>query len=138
MNFSEKVRLLRKRAGLTQEEFGERIGVKVRSVAYYENDGRCPEFEVLKKMADLFDVTVDFLTDDNQAVNPTQEELFIQETRSKYGHKGESEAKQTISKIKGLMAGGNLDEDSRDAFYSVMQEIYFDSKERAKKYGANT
>lgn len=137
MNFSEKVRVLRKRSGLTQEEFGERIGVKVRSVAYYESDDRHPDDEVLEKMADLFDVTVDFLKDDTQAVTPTKEELFIMDAKDKYGYKGASEAKQAIQKIKGLMAGGNLDDTSKDAFFEVMQEIYFDSKERAKKYGQN-
>jgi transcriptional regulator with XRE-family HTH domain len=137
MNFSEKVRVLRKRNGLTQEEFGERIGVKIRSVAYYENDGRYPDDEVLEKIADLFDVTIDFLKDDTQAVTPTKEELFIMDAKDKFGYKGMSEAKQAIQKIKGLMAGGNLDDTSKDAFFEVMQEIYFDSKERAKKYGQN-
>ena len=137
MNFSEKVRVLRKRVELTQEEFGERIGVKVRSVAYYENDGRYPDDEVLERIAGLFNVTVDFLKDDTQSVMPTKEELFIMDAKDKYGYNGASEAKQTIQKIKGLMAGGNLDEASKDAFFDVMQEIYFDSKERAKKYGQN-
>lgn len=137
MKFGEKVRILRKRAGWTREELGERIGVKVRSVAYYENDNRYPEYAVLAKMADLFDVTVGFFSDDTQSVTPTKEELFIKEAKDKYGHKGASEAKNALTKIKGLMAGGDLDEDSKDAFYEVMQEIYFDSKERAKKYGQN-
>ena len=135
MNFSEKVRVLRKRVGLTQEEFGERIGVKVRSVAYYESDDRYPDDEVLEKIADLFDVTVDFLKDDTRTVTPTKEELFIMDAKDKYGFKGASEAKQAIQKIKGLMAGGDLDDTSKDAFFEVMQEIYFDSKERAKIYG---
>ena len=135
MNFSEKVRVLRKRCELTQEEFGERIGVKVRSVAYYENDGRHPDDEVLERIADLFDVTVDFLKDDTQSVMLTKEELFIMDAKDKYGYKGASEAKQTIQKVKGLMAGGDLDDTSKNAFFEVMQEIYFDAKERAKKYG---
>ena len=137
MNFSEKVRVLRKRSGLTQEEFGERIGVKVRSVAYYESDNRYPDDEVMGKIADLFDVTVDFLKDDAKAVTPTKEEQFIMDAKDKYGYKGANEAKLAIQKIKGLMAGGELDDTSKDAFFEVMQEIYFDSKERAKKYGQN-
>ena len=135
MKFSEKVKVLRKRKGLSQEAFGKLIGVKVRSVAYYESGGRYPEDEVFERMAGVFNVTVDFLKDDTQPVAPTKEECFIMKARSKYGAKGAAEAKKTIEKVKGLMAGGDLDENSKDAFFGVMQEIYLDSKERAKKYG---
>jgi transcriptional regulator with XRE-family HTH domain len=136
MEFNEKVKVLRKRKELSQEEFGKLIGVKVRSVAYYESGGRYPEDEVFERIAKLFGVTVDFLKDDAQSVEYTKEELFIMEAKDKYGCKGASEAKQAIDRVKGLMAGGDLDEGSKDAFFEVMQEIYFDSKERAKKYGA--
>lgn len=133
--FSEKVKVLRKRKGLSQEAFGELIGVRIRSVAYYESNGRYPEDTVLEKMAEVFNVTVDFLKDDTQSVAHTKEECFIMEAKSKYGSKGAAEAKKTIEKVKGLMAGGDLDDTSKDAFFEVMQEIYLDSKERAKKYG---
>src|SRR5690554_6802442 len=106
MKFSEKVKVLRKRKGLSQEAFGELIGVKIRSVAYYESDGRYPEDAVLEKMAEVFNVTVDFLKDDTQSVAHTKEECFIMEAKSKYGSKGAAEAKKTIEKVKGLMAGG--------------------------------
>jgi transcriptional regulator with XRE-family HTH domain len=135
MKFSEKVKVLRNRKGLSQEALGELIGVKVRSIAYYESEGRYPEDEVLSKMAKVFNVTVDFLKDDTQHVAHTKEECFIMEAKSKYGSMGAAEAKKTIEKVKGLMAGGDLDDTSKDAFFEVMQEIYFDSKERAKKYG---
>jgi len=136
MNFSEKVKILRNRKRLSKEALGKLIGVKVRSVAYYESGGRYPEDEVFEKMAKVFDVSVDFLKDDTQSVEYTKEELFIMEAKNKYGYKGASEAKQAIDKVKGLMAGGDIDENSKDAFFEVMQEIYFDSKARAKKYGA--
>lgn len=135
MKLGQKVKILRKRKGLSQEELGELIGVKIRSVAYYESDGRYPEDEVFEKMAEAFDVSIDFLKDDSRSVEYTKEELFIMEAKNKYGYKGASEAKKTIERVKGLMAGGDLDENSKDAFFEVMQEIYFDSKERAKKYG---
>lgn len=135
MKLGQKVKILRKRKGLSQEKFGELIGVKIRSVAYYESDGRYPEDEVFEKMAEVFGVSIDFLKDDSLSVEYTKEELFIMEAKDKYGYKGASEAKKTIERVKGLMAGGDLDENSKDAFFEVMQEIYFDSKERAKKYG---
>ena len=135
MAYSEKIKILRKRKGLSQEAFGKLIGVKIRSVAYYESGGRYPEDDVFEKMADLFDVTVEFLKDDKQSVEFTKEELFIMEAKEQYGAKGAKEAKKTIDNVRGLLAGGELNDKSKDAFFGVMQEIYFDSKERAKKYG---
>lgn len=135
MEYSEKIKILRKRKGLSQEAFGKLIGVKIRSVAYYESRGRYPEDEVFEKMADLFDVTVELLKDDKQSVEYTKEEIFIMDAKAQYGSKGAKEAKKTIDNVRGLLAGGELNDKSKDAFFEVMQEIYFDSKERAKKYG---
>lgn len=61
MNFSNRLRLLRKCADLTQKELGDKIGVSQRVLAYYENENRFPDENTLKKIADLFDVSIDYL-----------------------------------------------------------------------------
>ena len=137
MKLSEKIVILRKRYGLTQEQLGEIAGVKKRAIIYYENDQRTPSDEVLAGIAKALNVTVDFLLDDTKDVEFTKEEIFINEAKSKYGSKGAAEAANTISRVRALMAGGELNENDKDAFFEVMQEIYFDSKEKAKKYGRN-
>ncbi len=137
MKLSEKIVILRKRRGLTQEQLGGMAGVKKRAIIYYENDQRTPSNEVLAGIAEALNVTVDFLLDDFQDVEFTKEEIFISEAKSKYGSKGAAEAANTISRVRALMAGGELNENDKDAFFEVMQEIYFDSKDKAKKYGRN-
>ncbi len=135
MKLNEKIAILRNRKELTQEQLGAIAGVKKRAIIYYENGQRTPNDEILSGIAKGLDITIEFLLDDSQDIEFTKEEIFINEAKIKYGTKGANEASKTINRIKSLMAGGELDNSDKDAFFNVMQEIYFDSKERAKKYG---
>jgi transcriptional regulator with XRE-family HTH domain len=60
LNFSERLVILRKSQGLTQKELADKIGVTNRGIAFYEA-GRIPNSEIAIKIADLFDVSLDFL-----------------------------------------------------------------------------
>lgn len=52
---------LRKKSKLSQEELAERIGVSQKSISKYEQQTVRPSWEALIAMADLFNVTVDYL-----------------------------------------------------------------------------
>lgn len=62
MKFSDTLAFLRKREGLSQQELGERIGVKKSTISMYEQDARKPSYEILEAIADYFNVDMDFLT----------------------------------------------------------------------------
>lgn len=70
MTVSDKIRQLRKRAGLTQTELGERLGVKKNAVSKWEC-GRVEDIpsSKIKAMASLFDVPPSYLIDDEQAIS---------------------------------------------------------------------
>lgn len=57
----EQLKVLRKRAAMTQAEIAMRIGVDRSTYAKYENGQSEPNFEMAQKLASLFGVTVDFL-----------------------------------------------------------------------------
>lgn len=57
----EQLKVLRKRAAMTQAEIAMRIGVDRSTYAKYENGQSEPNFEMTQKLASLFGVTVDFL-----------------------------------------------------------------------------
>ena len=62
MRFGDRLRMLREEKGWTQKEFGERISTSDRVVGYWESNDRFPkDDEILKSIADIFDVSVDFL-----------------------------------------------------------------------------
>lgn len=51
----------RKKAGLTQFEVAEKVGVNQTAVSFWENGKNFPRAAVLKKLADLYHCTVDDL-----------------------------------------------------------------------------
>lgn len=59
--FSERLKELRLKKGLTQTELGEKVGVKQNIFTNWENGKREPSFENLIKLADLLEVSLDWL-----------------------------------------------------------------------------
>lgn len=54
---------LRTTHGLSQQALGEQLNISQQSIYKYENDIVEPNLEVLKTMADFFNVSVDYLID---------------------------------------------------------------------------
>lgn len=59
--FNEQLKMLRREAGISQQEFANRIGISKSSVNMYERGEREPGFETLETIADYFHVDMDFL-----------------------------------------------------------------------------
>lgn len=58
----QKIMLLRKEKGCTQEELGKELGVSMQAVSKWENGG-VPDVSLLPQIADYFGVTIDSLFD---------------------------------------------------------------------------
>ena len=77
---SSRIRQLRKSKGYTQKEFSKQLGTAQTTIANYEQGTRVPDTEKLNKMADLFEVTLDYLLgrDENKvAVKKESEEIEV-------------------------------------------------------------
>lgn len=61
IEFGKRLRHLRKQKGLSAEQLGERIGVARTTVYGYEQGARFPDLFTVKRLAELFGVTVDYL-----------------------------------------------------------------------------
>ena len=61
MTTGEKLALLRKKRGMTQEELSEALNVSRQSVSRWEMDAAFPETDKLIKLSKLFDCSIDFL-----------------------------------------------------------------------------
>ena len=53
-NFSDMLKYLRKREGLTQQELAKKLDISKSTVSMYENGNREPDFETLETIADFF------------------------------------------------------------------------------------
>lgn len=62
--FSEKLLDLRRRAGLSQEQLADQLGVTRQSVSKWESGTAAPELSKLVALSDLFSVSVDYLVKD--------------------------------------------------------------------------
>ena len=61
MNFSQKLKQLRLLLGCTQAQMANLLGITVRGYRNYELGSREPELSILIKLADYFNVSVDYL-----------------------------------------------------------------------------
>lgn len=63
MDFGSKLKELRNKAGLTQQQLAKQLGVTKSVISFYERRERMPSPEILKKLAAVFHVSTDFLLD---------------------------------------------------------------------------
>lgn len=66
MNIGEKIKKLRIANCESQQKLAEVLGVSFQSVSKWENDQSYPEITMLKRLADYYRVTTDYLLDDKQ------------------------------------------------------------------------
>lgn len=67
--FQERIKQLRNAKRLTQADVAEKIGITRPAYTAYETGKRQPDFDILQKLATLFDVSTDYLlgrTDDKE------------------------------------------------------------------------
>lgn len=65
MNFSEKLYMLRTKAGLTQDEMADKFGVSRQTVYKWENEITYPEVDRIIRISEVFNVSIDYLLKDN-------------------------------------------------------------------------
>ena len=118
MKFGEKVRDLRKKHSLTQDELAQCLGINKRTIIGWERDGRYPRsIEMLEKMADIFHVPLTYLQPDQS--------LFIERAAEAYGKKGKIEAQHLAFELTELFASGDLTPQDMDGIMYAGNLILF-------------
>ena len=59
--FGNRLKMLREQCNIKQGQFADKIGITRQSMSNYESGKHCPDIEVLKKMADSLECSVDYL-----------------------------------------------------------------------------
>lgn len=60
-DLSKKLKTLRERENLTQEELANELGVTKSLISAYEHGIRMPSYDILIHLASLYDVSIDYL-----------------------------------------------------------------------------
>lgn len=66
----QRIKQLRVEHNLTQEEFGKLFGIVKSTISMYENDKSIPDDDMKKKIAEKFDVSLDWLMGVSDIRNP--------------------------------------------------------------------
>lgn len=56
-----RIQILRKENNLTQQDLAEKLGVSNKSISKYERGEREPDFNTLKKLSNIFNVSIDYI-----------------------------------------------------------------------------
>lgn len=95
MGFSDRLKSLRTERNLSQEELAKALNINRTSIAHYErsDNERIPRPDTLNKIADFFNVSIDYLMDrsDDRGVSSNEERfladaetLSLSELQKKY------------------------------------------------------
>lgn len=91
MTLGERIKQLRKEKGMTQEELAKTLGVIRGTLSVWEIDKAEPDNKTLGKIADYFDVTIDYLLG-----RDTEPDNFDNNLRQILSKMSDEEGQQTI------------------------------------------
>ena len=95
MEFSERLKDLRKQAGLTQVDVAEKLGISQPAYASWERGVKKPTQENLVKIAQILNVSVDYLVGNSEEKT---DELDNIELLFRMNSKGLTEAEKAVFK----------------------------------------
>jgi transcriptional regulator with XRE-family HTH domain len=81
MDLGKKIKQLRLKAGLTQEQLAEKLGIGAQSVSKWENAVAMPDITTLPLLAETFGVSIDDLFDltTEQRLNRIENRMVAEE-----------------------------------------------------------
>ena len=138
MSFGEKLLNARVALNLTQNELAKKIGVSQRSVYSYEKNNIIPRKNVLMKIAESLFISIAYLLDETESdkYKNIDQDFFLANVKNEFGNKAVKEASEILSRASVLFAGGELDDETKDAFFQSLMEVYLESKNEARgKFG---
>lgn len=127
MEFADRLKEKRLEAKLTQAELAKMTGMTTRSIQYYEVGSRTPKnVEIVSKLADALDTTVDYLMGKSG--------YYVVAAAEKDGQKSARELDAMVNEIAAQFAGGELSEEAMDGVMAALNRAYWIAKEKNKKY----
>ncbi|MCM1540930.1 MAG: helix-turn-helix domain-containing protein [Blautia sp.] len=80
MNFSEKLKEIRKKEGISQEQLAEKIGVSRQAITKWETGKGLPDVENMVIIAEIFKTTLDELLTDSVTKSAPETPVYTSET----------------------------------------------------------
>lgn len=86
MTFSDKIKVAREQAGLTQQQLADSTGVSKRTIASYESGGAIARASTMLKLAKALNVSSKYLSDDSclDPMADIEKDGYLEEARERY------------------------------------------------------
>ena len=84
MTFAENLKMLRKQAGMSQEQLAEKIGVSRQAVTKWETGAGIPDIENIMAISTLFDNSIDDLLSNKSGSKKLPETEYLYESVTEY------------------------------------------------------
>ena len=101
-----RIKQLREENNWTQLDLSKKMDCSMSSIAMYENETRKPSMEVLIKLSEIFDVSIDYLLGKSDIRNPNKIDINDMDIAFSSGIKGLNKQNQEVLKniMEGLLA----------------------------------
>ncbi len=76
MTFSEKLKTIRKKAGMSQEKLAEKIGVSRQAITKWETDSGIPDIDNMMALSSLFNISLDELLSNEKTEKKQTDYLY--------------------------------------------------------------
>jgi len=74
-DFGKRLQELRLSRNLTQEDVAMRLGLHIKTISAYETNLRAPKYDILKKLATLYNTSTDYMLNHDDRANLYLDEL---------------------------------------------------------------
>ncbi len=135
MALGERLKKARNNKGLTQIEAAKKLGVTNGALSGYERNYRDPDTNMLKQMAELYEVSLDYLVgnkviSNNDNLLSKKDELDIS--------KRMAELREDLSSATGLLFDGEpMSDEAKESLLEAMEFGVRLAKKNNKKYTPN-
>lgn len=113
-----RIKKLREEFCLTQQELANKLDGAKSTVAMYENETRKPSLEILVKLSEIFNCSIDYILCKSDIRNPQKIEIDNMEIAFARGLKGlNKENQETLKSImEGLLAKQKIENDLKKLY----------------------
>lgn len=124
MKFSDRLKGLREKNDMTQEQLAKVSGVSPRTIQRYECGTSRPRLDAAEKLAKALNISVDQLLGTDG--------MLVAQAAEQYGARGAKQAQQLTDEVTGLFTGGELAQDDMDVMMQAIMDAYWLAKEKEK------
>jgi transcriptional regulator with XRE-family HTH domain len=134
----KRIKSLREEKSISQLELAKILNIGNTTLSQYESDKRIPSDIVKKKMAEYFDVSLDYLMGMTDIKNTSTENDIPQEYTDKYKvtKKDLKQHDEVLKHAQAFMMDDKVGDEDKEKLVAVINKIYWDSKAKNKeKFG---